>query len=244
MNNPDYIIIGETKCGTTSLYNYLIQHPRILDTYGNGDKVDKIYATKEIRYFDRYYSRGPDWYKSCFPSTQDDEITGEATPMYMYRSLAAKRIQSLLPNIKLIIQLRNPVDRLYSNFQHNLKWVPDWSNLYPTFEDFLNTVHDKDYYLIEKGIYISSFLKWLKYFKRDQFFIICLEDLQTNPDKIYNEVLNFLQVSKYSLTEYEKFRGISYKKMRQSTREMLLEFYFPYNQELFSHLNDKFKWDN
>ena len=51
MNLPDYLIIGETKCGTTSFYNYLIQHPKILDTYGNGDAVDESYSTKELRYF-------------------------------------------------------------------------------------------------------------------------------------------------------------------------------------------------
>ena len=78
MNNPDFIIIGETKCGTTSFYNYLIQHPKILETYGNGDDVDPSYATKEVRYFDRYFSRGYEWYQSCFPETQEDEITGEA----------------------------------------------------------------------------------------------------------------------------------------------------------------------
>ena len=66
MNLPDFLILGETKCGTTSLYNYLIEHPQIIDSKGNHISYDKEYDTKEIRYFDRYYYKGLDWYKSCF----------------------------------------------------------------------------------------------------------------------------------------------------------------------------------
>ena len=77
---PDYIIIGETKCGTTSFYNYLVKHPQIKDTFGNGDQVDACYSTKEIRYFDRYFSSGLAWYKSCFPETWPREISGATGP--------------------------------------------------------------------------------------------------------------------------------------------------------------------
>jgi hypothetical protein len=92
MQKPDFIIIGETKCGTTSLYNYLIQHPKIIESNGNGEGYESSYATKEIRFLDRFFQRGWSWYFSCFPETKAGELTGEATPMYMYRTLAATRL--------------------------------------------------------------------------------------------------------------------------------------------------------
>ncbi len=124
MGKLDFILIGETKCGTTSLYNYLIQHPKAIDTPGNGEGYDKDYATKELHFFDNFHDRGIDWYYSRFPQTKSDEITGEATSMYIYRALIARRVKEHLSDIKFIVLLRNPVDRLVSNYEHNNKWVP------------------------------------------------------------------------------------------------------------------------
>lgn len=244
MKLPDYIIIGETKCGTTSLFNYLIRHPQVLDTYGNGDKLDSSYASKEIRFFDRYYDRGLEWYKSCFPDTNEGQITGEATPMYMYRTTALRRIFDLIPDVKLIIQLRNPVDRLYSNFNHNSKWVPGWTDKYRSFEDFINSAHDPDYYIIDKGIYYYSLLKWYNYFPHSQFHIIITEELHQNPDTTYNGLLKFLDIEPHTLENYNRFRKLNYLPMNNKTRDLLLDFYRPYNNKLSELLNKKLDWDN
>ena len=243
MNLPDFIIIGETKCGTTSFFNYLIKHPKILDTFGNGDNVDKIYNTKEIRYFDRYFDRGLEWYKSCFPDTKSDEITGEATPMYMYRTMSMRRIYDVLPKVKLIVQLRNPVDRLYSNYMHNKKWVPGWKNKYFSFEHFINSAHDVDYYLIDKGLYAQTLKRWFNLFKREQFFIFSVEELEKNPQFIYNEALKFLCVDKFNLKEFKHFRQNQYQPMTVKIRNELIRFYEPYNKELFLLLGKKMDWD-
>ena len=117
---PDFLIIGYQKCGTTSLYNYLAQHTNIAPA-----------GRKETHYFSISYWRGINWYKSYFPTiftkkkkggkTNGKFITGEASPQYIYHTYSLDRIQKTLPNVKLILLLRNPIDRAYSAYQHVYK---------------------------------------------------------------------------------------------------------------------------
>jgi hypothetical protein len=242
MNLPDFIIIGETKCATTSLFNYLLKHPQIQTPFGNGDEVDYLYSSKEIRYFDRYYARGIDWYKSCFPDKKQGFIVGEATPMYMYRSMVPYRIKKEVPHCKFIVLLRNPVDRLYSNFQHYFKWVPNWSNQYPTFENYITACNDRDYFMIDKGIYATSLKRWFKTFPQEQFIIKLTENLISEPQNVYTQVLSFLSIDDYANEDYPILRKNKYTNMKPSTREMLEDYYHPFNIELQNLLGKTFNW--
>lgn len=243
MNLPDFLIIGETKCGTTSLYNYLIKHPKIIDTKGNDEKYDKSYNTKEIRFFDRFYNKGVEWYKNCFNKTKSDEITGEATPMYFYRTITIQRILKHIPDVKLIVLLRNPVDRLYSNFYHNYRWVDGWKNKYPDFNIFWNSVHDPDYYLIDKGLYYFTFIKWFEFFKKEQFYIMKSEDLYKNLQHEYSQLLKFLEVDNYIIKGITYYRKNNYPPLNKELRKKVENFYSRYNKKLVTLLGDKFNWE-
>ena len=108
---PDYLVIGARRCGTTALYNYLIQHPCVLPA-----------LTKEVSYFDAWFDRGDSWYRSHFPLALEkwfsemrygrQVLTGEASPSYLLDPLVPSRVQSLLPSVKLIVALRNPIDAI------------------------------------------------------------------------------------------------------------------------------------
>jgi len=243
MNKPNFIILGETKCGTTSLYNYLIAHPKILDTFGNGDAVDSLWATKEIRFFDRYFQRGFEWYQSCFPETSGDEITGEATPMYMFRSLSIFRIKKYLPDIKLIVMMRNPVDRLYSHFMHYNRYVPQFAAKYSNFTDFLQSAHDSDYHMIHRSIYYLSLREWLQAFRADQFHFIITENFQSQPQTEYSRLLRFLNVEDFQLPGFPVLRENTYTAMDQTSRENLLEFFEHYNRKLRDLIQINMDWD-
>jgi len=243
MGKPDFILIGETKCGTTSLYNYMIEHPQVLDTYGNGEGYDKEYATKELRFFDKFYSRGIDWYYSKFPEKEEGQVTGEATPMYMYRTLIAQRIKEHLPNIKLIVLLRNPVDRLISNYQHNFKWVPGWKEAYPSLQDYFMGCMDKDYYQIDKSIYYYSLLRWFDHFYQEQFHIIKSEDLYQQPKAVYQSLTKFLSIDEsFQPASFPVYRANEYDLISSDLRQTLEDFYRPYNEKLESLLNRKMDW--
>ena len=243
MQKPDFIIIGETKCGTTSLYNYLIQHPKIIESYGNGEGYDSTYANKEIRFLDRFFHRGWSWYFSCFPETSNDELTGEATPMYMYRTLAASRLFKQLPSIKLIVLLRNPVDRLISNYHHNFRWVPNWADRYPTLNDYIDSCSDNDYYLVEKGLYYYSLLKWFEFFPNDSFCILSSEEMFSNAQKSCNHVFDFLGLDKFELIDKSAYRTAEYQDISESLRGKLINFYEPFNLKLEKLIGKTMNWN-
>ena len=106
---PDFIILGTQKGGTTSLYNYLINHSKI----SGGSR-------REIHFFDKYYEKGVHWYKNNFLNSNENILTCECSPDYIHHPLIAKRIKNILPKSKLIILLRDPVERAISNYKHNI----------------------------------------------------------------------------------------------------------------------------
>ena len=117
---PDFVIIGAQKSGTTSLYNFIIKHPTIAPA-----------SQRELHYFSGQYRFGEQWYRSNFPTnlsrryfykkTKQKLLSGEASPTYMFHPIASDRMKNILPDIKLIAILRNPVDRAYSQYHHNIR---------------------------------------------------------------------------------------------------------------------------
>ena len=241
MKLPDYLVVGECKCGTSSAYHYLTQHPQILETYGNG--IDDYLGTKELRFFDRYYSKGLDWYASRFPDTANNEIVGECASVYFGRMVSLYRIQKDLPDARFIVLLRNPIDRLYSHFWHKHKWIPGWKDKYSSFEDFIDSAHEEDNYLIEKGIYVNPLARWLRYFGEDKVLVVQSEEFFSRSQDICDEIFQYLGVESFALEDFKKLNSTSKSSMKEETRDMLREFYAPYNKILYRLLGREMSWD-
>ena len=116
-HRPAFLIIGAQKGGTTSLYNYLLQHPQVKPAW-----------VKEIHYFDIHHQKPLSWYRAHFPLSLPDRFgsrntgpryTGEATPYYLFHPLAPRRAAVAVPEARLICLLRNPIDRAFSHYNHN-----------------------------------------------------------------------------------------------------------------------------
>src|SRR5947208_4822180 len=114
---PDFLVIGAQRGGTTSLYHYLQAHPCI-----------KLANTKDTHFFDKKYNKGLTWYRGHFPIWLEKAyaqqvrrqtfVMGEASPSYLFHPHVPKRVKQALPHVKLIVLLRNPVDRAYSQYYH------------------------------------------------------------------------------------------------------------------------------
>ena len=104
MNKPSFIIIGAYRSGTTSLYDYICQHPQI-----------ERAKVKELNYFSKYWHRGRDWYFSQFKT---DCVTGEASPSYMADRDVVYRMLVDVLDVKIIVMLRNPIYRALSHIKH------------------------------------------------------------------------------------------------------------------------------
>jgi len=133
---PDFIIIGVQRGGTTSLYKYMTKHPKIIPA-----------LKKEIHFFDNKFGKGLSWYESQFMQNpffcllkrkrkSEDTITGEASPYYIYHPHVPKRISKILPNVKLIAILRNPIERAFSHYNHEVRLGAEKLS----FEDALKNV--------------------------------------------------------------------------------------------------------
>jgi hypothetical protein len=180
------LIIGAQRAGTTSLYNYLTAHPEIAPA-----------ATKEVHFFDVHYSKGPAWYEAQFAGRAESQITGEASPYYLFHPLAAVRAAALLPEAKLIVLLRNPVDRALSQHQHETRRGKETLSLEQALavEDsrlageaerivrepgYRSTAHQW-YSYRARGCYMDQIENWLRCFRREQLLILLSEQFYADP---------------------------------------------------------------
>ena len=251
---PDFIIIGTVRSGTTSLYYNICQHECVLTA-----------AYDELGFFDSNYHLGLNWYRSLFPTLFSKwavkqktqfAITGEDTPFYIWNPLVAKRILKIIPNVKLIVLFRNPVDRAYSNYHLAVREGSE--NL--SFEDAIQSELDslknskiksdddvKKYTVprsyIAKGFYADQLKIWLKLFKSKQLFITSTEDFESNANNTLNKIYDFLEIPQINLKNLEKHKVASYPPMKDETRKFLVDLYKIHNEELFRMISKEFDWN-
>ena len=175
MSLPDFIGIGAQRSGTTRLYEFLKQHP----------EVCMPRHRKEVHYFDRYYHKGEAWYRSLFDGCKG-KTAGEITPAYIYNERCAERIYALLPDVKLVAALRNPIDRAYSQFKFTIRE----EQYKGSFTDFLEDHKDA----MERGLYHRQISKYLEYFSPRNLKILLFEDMVANPIEEISEIFTFLGV--------------------------------------------------
>lgn len=244
---PDFVIIGAMKAGTTGLFWTLSEeHPTI-----NPPEV------KELTFFDNHWRKNLSWYAKRFEHVAENQITGESSPSYIVRPQALKRMKTILPQAKIIIMLRNPADRSYSQFKHYVKNGRRFAHLElltESFEVFLEKYSKKPYDkrlhwmglgMLERSIYLPQIKEVFKHYNRRQVMIIKSEDYFKSPLKICNQVCRFLKIR--PLKKISKV--LNYNKstcplrMKTSTRKKLKEYFEPYNQELYKYLGRNFGWE-
>lgn len=250
---PDFIIIGAQRAGTTSLYEYLIQHPQVLPA-----------KNKEVHFFDHHYEEGIAWYRDRFPTEFDKIIksislfgrvvSGEASPYYLFHDKAAERIKAAIPNVKLIVLLRDPIERAYS--QYSLSRHYKYETL--TFEEAIEKEEDRlkntedfndldyvNFSYLARGRYAEQLEKWFEFFPRKQFLILQSEKLYKETEATLQSVYDYLGIRSYSgINTKEVHKVAKYSEpMKESTRKKLREYFAPYNKQLFNLIGQTFDWD-
>jgi len=220
--NPDFLILGFMRSGTTSLYAYLSYHPQILPA-----------SDKELHFFTTFFDRGIDWYLSHFPPIADgaDYLTGEATPLYINSPGVANKVFELFPTIKLIVLLRNPVERVISAISlhkppgfNSVQLVQGLTDGLDKARTLIGNVPDalpienssivncgldhqgiaSTHYLLS-GLYIFYLKEWLTIFPKNQLLIINSKDFFGNPSSTMKEVYGFLNIPNYQLATYDSY---------------------------------------
>lgn len=250
-NKPDFLIIGAQKCGTTSLFFYLAQHPGLV-----------MPKTKEVHFFDQQYEKGITWYYNQFPKSSiiNKKLTGEASPYYLFHPLVPERVFKHLPNIKIIVLLRNPVDRAYSHFMHEKKYKREFLDSFEEAVETENIRTDEDekkliageiqnsesfqrYSYLKRGLYHKQISRWLQYFRFEQFCFIKSEDFFQNPEKELIHVCDFLGITHSVIENLAPLNTNKYTDLSEYQRRKLNNFFADDSKKLKGLIGEKFCWD-
>jgi hypothetical protein len=218
------------------------------------------------------------WYRAHFPtklegflSQSGKVVTLEASPYYLFDKRAPERMSSVLPKIKLIALLRNPVERAYSHYHLNVRqgFEPlsfeqaidhEAERLSGNSKDAPENVgHDsferQAYSYLSRGLYFDQLEVWLRHFPREQVLLLCSEDYYRDASPVFAEVLRFTGLSpwqpaefvKYKgqfLKEYPMYEGGIYPEMDPRTRARLTEYFAPFNEKLYQLLGKNLDWES
>jgi hypothetical protein len=215
---PEFLIIGAKRGGTTSLYRYLELHPAVLPLVPSSRYLPLQDNIKGVKFFDTGYHHGPRWYRSHFPSTVARRlagrplgvapITGEAAPYYLFHPRAAERAAAVVGHAKVIVLLRDPVDRAHSHwaercrngteplsFEAALEAEPgrlagerERMDRDPAYTSF---AHEHQSYVAQSR-YADSLARWKEHFPPDQLLVLCSEELYADPGRELERVHAFL----------------------------------------------------
>ena len=202
---PNFLIIGAAKAGTTALHEYLKQHPQIYMTptketnffafegeeinfKGIGDEALKEFSITDL-----------ETYQAQFDSVTTEKAIGEACPSYLYYPQAAARIKKYIPDVRLIVILRNPVDRAYANFLHTVRDDRE------PHTDFALALQDEAtriannwewfWHYIQAGFYGKQLEQYYKIFPDSQIKVYLYKDLKANAIATLQDIFRWLEVN-------------------------------------------------
>jgi hypothetical protein len=203
-----------------------------------------------------------DWYSSHFPEQKWREeqrvLTGEASPYYLYHPHAARRVAATVPDVKLIVLLRDPVERAYSDYQHKAREGRDeldFQKAIETEEERLRgerekMLEDEDYQspeyrrfsYLSRGVYVDQLKEWHELFDRDQLLVLESGELFDDPHKTFGRMLEFLGLPNRRPEISDVRNEGEYEPLDPSIRRRLEEYFEPHNRRLYEYLGKDFGW--
>jgi len=252
----DFIIIGAQKGGTTAAAFNLNKHPEISVFSGITE-----YGQYEIEFFNQHWDRGANWYFEQLPKSQG--IVGEKTAELFHRTICHERIFTINPKVKLLVLLRCPLERAFSQWRMAAYIKKDELK---SFDEVVIDEYAKlelpnykqEFYLcneteiscwregyIMKGFYYEQLHNLLKYFPKENIHIAISENVTKHKEIEYNKMFSFLNVSPF-ITDFEnRFIGKPAQMMNKKTYDLLKEIYSKSNESLFNFLGFEIKeWLN
>lgn len=258
---PDFLIIGCQRGGTSSLYKYLGRHPQIVPA-----------LRKETEYFTINYPKGESWYRAHFALRMrlglgrlsgTRRFTFEATPDYLLDPRAPERVADLLPEALLIVLLREPRERAWSHYRHNVRLGIETE----TFEDAvrleteriskdLERLHDwpghpfkafRRFSYTKRGMYAEQVQRWLEAFPRDQFLFLESEGFFADPKSVLQEILQFIGAEQWAPLEFRNYsyysnNAVVRRTLPPNVRDLLDDRFASSNEALRSMIPGVFTW--
>jgi len=258
---PDFVVIGAQKAGTTSMYAYLSAHRDVLPA-----------GRKEVHFFDLNYDRGERWYRSMFPLRANVAarsrlgrrrvITGEASPYYLFHPLAAQRAAGLVPDARLVVLLRDPVERAWSHYRHEvaagreplgfdealdaeparLAGIDAALRAGGSAPDPPDTSNHRRYSYVSRGLYADQLRAWLAVFPRDRLLVLTAEELFVRPEPQWRATVDFLGLDASCPPAFDVHNAGGSEAMSPATRQRLTEAFRAPNGDLEQLLGRALPW--
>jgi hypothetical protein len=245
---PNLLIAGGQRCGTTSMYRALIQHPAVLRPVGR----------KGVHYFDTDYQRGPKWYRGHFPlqrrvdrirrATGTEPVVFESSPYYGFHPLAAQRIDHDLPGVKLLVLIRDPVERAYSAHAHELArgfetepfgraLALESERLAGADERLVRRPFSRDldhqhHAYVARGQYVDLLTRLEKVFGRDRLHVVDSHRFFAEPDDVWEETLAYLGLPVAGNPVFERHNARPRSPLPADIRTELEAHFRPYDERL------------
>lgn len=174
---PSFLVIGGQRCGSSWIHKCLAEHPDVF-----------VSTPKELHFFDRNYNKGISWYMAHFQSDTQYQAYGEVTPDYISHENAPKLIHDLVPAVRIVAVLREPIERAHSLYQ-----LKRGSSLnYATFEQAID--HHPE--ILEHGLYARHLQRWQTYFSQDQILVLLYDDLVNSDAATISQIFAHIGVEK------------------------------------------------
>jgi hypothetical protein len=193
---PNALIIGAARCGTTSLFDYLAQHPAAGPS-----------RHKELRFFDRQWRHGPRWYRANFPGAEKP-LRFEATPSYLLHPQVPERVRSVLGAPRLIVMLREPVARAYSHWNHRRSLGDE----HVPFAEAIECEEERPprYRYLAYGRYAAQIERWLEFHPRSAFHFIRSEDFYRAPAVELDRLTDWLGLPRHDFGDLRPRNTLPY----------------------------------
>jgi hypothetical protein len=243
---PDFLLIGAQRGGTTSLYHYLRAHPQVLAA-----------LAKDVHFLSLHWTRGEGWYRAQFPLRARKSprrpaapLTFEANPYYLFHPLATARAAQLLPQVKLLVLLRDPVSRAWSHYRHMVRLGLEPLSFQAAIaqepvrltgeterirsDPGYGAVRHRRYSYLTRGAYAEQLRAWLGYFPADRFLVLRSEALWADPAGCYGRVLSLLGLPGWAPASFRVHTVASPVPpgLAPETRRRLEEHFAPATREL------------
>lgn len=253
MNTPNFFIVGAAKAGTTSLYNYLLDHPEV---YLSPIKEPNYFNTElkfkncrldvqESIILEKDYFKEKNLerkHSACFDDIQEylelyrgatsEKIIGEASTSYLYSSQAAKEIYAYNKNAKIVIILREPVSRTISHYNMDIRSGNTSGNMLQDLKSDFNA-DKKGYFIsnmyIDLSLYYNQVKNYLSVFPKEQIIVLRFEDLVAKREEVLKNLCNFLQIdfSKLPISTRKIYNKTVIPKNKIIHKLLVLKKFFP-----------------
>ena len=255
---PGLVLIGGQRCGTSSLHAMLLRHPAVGASF-----------IKEVQYFSLHFDKSERWYRGHFPTKTAAQwsrrrhglplVAAESSPYYIFHPHAPRRLASLLPEARLVVLLRDPVERALSHYGHERRLGFETLPLEEALsaerrrlagevqrmqrEPSYRSVAHQHFSYVARGMYAEQLERWFEFVPRERFLILSSEELFAEPERVVARVLTFAGLPQRSLGAYPRHNrtGGSGREVGD-TRRRLRETFAEPNQRLVELLGHDLPW--